>query len=414
MTQEIEIIIDEPIVLEMGAQRALPDSVVIDENYVHTDNNYTDVEKDKVANALTSETDPTVPAHVKSITETDISNWNTPSHSHANKTELDSITATKIAEWNAALQAEDLAGLASEAYVDTKVAGIVDTAPETLNTLNELAAALGDDPNFATTVATQLGQKANTADLGTAAAQNSTAFATAAQGIKADSALQSETDPTVPAHVKAITEADIDSWNNTAPPSASITLEGKNIIPPVSEFSFTGGVLHTADYQSLNASLVGKRVYWGADTISFNDGQLVFYNNSDTVLLSLQIRGVQIVPAGAVKFKFINVLDPYVAYANKEEAYSAANLFLFFGFMASKVYSVSSGYIQPGQTATILTNKKYLGISTTVAYNVTQPVAGLFFQVLPGIDAFDLAVTNTTSAALAIPTDTKFVISLIK
>ena len=33
----------------------------------------------------------------------------------------------------------------------------VDSAPETLNTLNELSAALGDDPNFATTIATQLG-----------------------------------------------------------------------------------------------------------------------------------------------------------------------------------------------------------------------------------------------------------------
>lgn len=42
-------------------------------------------------------------------------------------------------------------------YVNTKVADMVDSAPETLNTLNELAAALGDDPNFATTVATQIG-----------------------------------------------------------------------------------------------------------------------------------------------------------------------------------------------------------------------------------------------------------------
>lgn len=48
-------------------------------------------------------------------------------------------------------------GLASESYVDNKVASMVDSAPETLNTLNELAAALGDDPNFATTVANQIG-----------------------------------------------------------------------------------------------------------------------------------------------------------------------------------------------------------------------------------------------------------------
>ena len=65
MTQEIEIIIDEPIVLTIGAQQALPDSIVLDENYVHTDNNYTDADKNKVANALTSETDPTVPSWAK-------------------------------------------------------------------------------------------------------------------------------------------------------------------------------------------------------------------------------------------------------------------------------------------------------------------------------------------------------------
>lgn len=53
-------------------------------------------------------------------------------------------------------------GLAKETYVDTKVAEIVDSAPETLNTLQELATALGNDPNFATTVARQIGEKAGT------------------------------------------------------------------------------------------------------------------------------------------------------------------------------------------------------------------------------------------------------------
>lgn len=44
-------------------------------------------------------------------------------------------------------------------YTDSKVAELVDSSPETLNTLNELASALGDDPNFATTMTTQLGNK---------------------------------------------------------------------------------------------------------------------------------------------------------------------------------------------------------------------------------------------------------------
>lgn len=38
-------------------------------------------------------------------------------------------------------------------------ASIIDSAPETLDTLNELAAALGDDPNFATTVTNLIGTK---------------------------------------------------------------------------------------------------------------------------------------------------------------------------------------------------------------------------------------------------------------
>ena len=55
-------------------------------------------------------------------------------------------------------------GLATETYVDNKVAGLVDSAPSTLDTLNELSAALGDDPNFATTVATQIGEKVDKVD----------------------------------------------------------------------------------------------------------------------------------------------------------------------------------------------------------------------------------------------------------
>jgi hypothetical protein len=48
---------------------------------------------------------------------------------------------------------------ATQTYVGTQIANLVDSSPSTLDTLNELAAALGDDPNFATTVATSIGTK---------------------------------------------------------------------------------------------------------------------------------------------------------------------------------------------------------------------------------------------------------------
>ena len=53
----------------------------------------------------------------------------------------------------------------TEGDVNAKIASLVDSAPETLNTLNELAAALGDDPNFATTIAGQIGAKADKTEL---------------------------------------------------------------------------------------------------------------------------------------------------------------------------------------------------------------------------------------------------------
>ena len=44
-------------------------------------------------------------------------------------------------------------------YTDGKIAELVGAAPETLDSLNELAAAIGSDPNFAATLATQMAAK---------------------------------------------------------------------------------------------------------------------------------------------------------------------------------------------------------------------------------------------------------------
>ncbi|NYZ17202.1 DUF2793 domain-containing protein [Azospirillum sp. RWY-5-1] len=56
------------------------------------------------------------------------------------------------------------AQIATTAFVRGEVAALVSSAPATLDTLNELAAALGNDPSFATTMTTALGQKSGLAD----------------------------------------------------------------------------------------------------------------------------------------------------------------------------------------------------------------------------------------------------------
>ena len=49
--------------------------------------------------------------------------------------------------------------VATTAYTDTAISNLVDSAPGTLNTLNELAAALGDDASFSTTVTNSIATK---------------------------------------------------------------------------------------------------------------------------------------------------------------------------------------------------------------------------------------------------------------
>ena len=49
--------------------------------------------------------------------------------------------------------------VATTAYTDTAISNLVDSSPSALNTLNELAAALGDDANFSTTVTNSIATK---------------------------------------------------------------------------------------------------------------------------------------------------------------------------------------------------------------------------------------------------------------
>ena len=57
----------------------------------------------------------------------------------------------------------DLLSQLKQETVTETTASIVDTAPEALDTIQELAAALGDDANFSTTVTNSLATKATTA-----------------------------------------------------------------------------------------------------------------------------------------------------------------------------------------------------------------------------------------------------------
>ena len=108
------------------------------------------------------------------ITKSDVGLANVDNTSDANKpvstatqTALDlkaplaspALTGTPTAPTAAA--GTDTTQVATTAFVGAAVASLVDGAPALLNTLNELAAAISDDANFATTLTTSVGLKAN-------------------------------------------------------------------------------------------------------------------------------------------------------------------------------------------------------------------------------------------------------------
>ena len=93
---------------------------------------------------------------------------------------LDSVTISTIQTGSESFADNDTSLMTSAAINDkigTEVASLVDSAPSSLDTLNELAAALGDDANFSTTVtnniATKLAKASNLSDLANASTARS-------------------------------------------------------------------------------------------------------------------------------------------------------------------------------------------------------------------------------------------------
>lgn len=104
----------------------------------------------------------------------------------------------------------------TDSAIATAIAALIASSPSTLNTLKELADALGDDPNFATTIATALGAKVATAGHGANSVPVSTSGALADLAMGASTILARLASGNIvaatPAQLKtllAIAEADV-------------------------------------------------------------------------------------------------------------------------------------------------------------------------------------------------------------
>jgi hypothetical protein len=79
------------------------------------------------------------------------------------------ITSSALSGYALTSAIPSLTGYATQTYVNTAVSNLVNAAPTTLDTLKEIATALGNDANFSSSITSLIGTKASTASLSTVA-----------------------------------------------------------------------------------------------------------------------------------------------------------------------------------------------------------------------------------------------------
>jgi hypothetical protein len=110
----------------------------------------------KVSNGVTTHNNDTTDVH--GIADTSLLLTTTSTSTVSNKTLGTDLSAGGFKIVGLATPTGNL-DAATKSYVDTSIADLVEAAPATLNTLNELAAALGDDAAFSTTITNSIATK---------------------------------------------------------------------------------------------------------------------------------------------------------------------------------------------------------------------------------------------------------------
>lgn len=169
--------------------------------------------------------------------------------SAATQTALNNKAATS--HTHTASQVTDLT-----AFVDGRLAGVIGAAPDALNTLDELAASLGDDANFAATVTNALAGKAATSHTHTAsqisdfATSVNTLVPTASATVQGKVELATVAEATTGTDTaRAVTPAGLKAVADTKVGSPNSTITGIAHYPSVADLPTTGvtGIIYFTD-----------------------------------------------------------------------------------------------------------------------------------------------------------------------
>lgn len=240
--------------------------------------------------------------------------------------------------------------VATQSYVDTAVSNLVDTAPSTLNTLNELAAAINDDASYASTVTTALGNKLD----------SSTAASTYAP----------ITSPTFTGTVGGITKSmvglgNVDNTTDLLKPISTATQTALDLKANLASPTFTGTVTLPAGTSGAN---------------------LVNIPNSALTNSSITINGSAVSLGGSTT---IDVLPSQTSNSGKyltTNGTSASWATISFPFVPMPATSVSSDI-------NLVSNNEYF-VNTSVARTLTLPASPALGDEIYIFDSTGSAATN--------------------
>jgi hypothetical protein len=189
------------------------------------------------------------------------------------------------------------ADAATKNYVDTAVSNLLDSAPGALDTLNELAAALGDDPNFSTTITNSIATK-----LALAGGTMTGAIDMGSNKITTLGTPTASTDATTKAYVDGILGSATDAATSAAAAAASydafddrylgskgsdpaVDNDGDALITGALYWNSTDNVLKVYGGASWYVSR-GLIICTSATQPAHSEGQLIYETDTDLVKVS--------------------------------------------------------------------------------------------------------------------------------
>jgi hypothetical protein len=367
-------------------------------------------------------------ASANSYTDDEIGSLDLSLKAYADQAESDAVTtagsytdARETAITTAYQSYADTAESDAKAYADQKVSDLVGGAPELLDTLNELAQAISDDANFATTITTSIGTKADTSYVNSEISD----LDTAAQGYAddAESSANSYTDGKITQEVadrnSAISTAvDTEVTNRNTAIGAAITQEvadrNSAITSAVNDISTTeieeGTNLYFTNQRAIDAvgGTIGSQIDL-LDTDDIEEGSTNLYFTNSRALSATASAYDAAGAALAAEMNSIAYADGlavnYDAAGSAATAYSDAvgqaqtfadNAFTNASAYADGVGTAANGYTD-GAIGTEVGNRNS-AISDAIATEVTNRNDAIALAKGEAIDAAETYADNAVSA----------------